>query len=705
MKKRAVLLLILFAFLSIFSESLRPQPDSPLPGLTLEQVKAIIDTASGERALNHIRHLSLHHRWFVSDGYHDAALYIQRNAREIGLRGVDIIKFKSDGKIFYSTNKSLPKWTVRSAKLSLISPVKKHLTSWEENPITLASNSRSTDVTTELVDAGEGTHAADYEGKDVKGKLVLASAPQGGGRIELVHRLAVLERGAVGVVSYRSYYLDDFPDLVTWDHIWTLEQDGKLSTFGFCISKRMGWELRRLLRQGQKVILHAQVDAELSSGHYEIVSSYIPGTDLREQEIWFIAHLDHCRPSANDNASGSAATLETARTFIELIESGIISRPRRTIRFFWVPEIYGTYAYITNHLQETKRAAAIINMDMVGENHKLCGSIFRITQTPDSSPSILNDLLRFCLDFILSHESRIGSELTNPFAIISPLGTRENWHARIMPYSGGSDHAIFMGGVINVPAFMFGSWPDYFYHSSGDTPDKSDPTQLKRAIVYGTMVASAITNLDTKSGLRLLDQIFPRCLERLDKAIERAQEYLQKSQLSGESLKEALNILHWTAQREVGALRYVANLLPDDKNIESSIEKLSGGALHHSDSGRKYIQKFYKELCIQRGKKISSSVMTKEEKQAKQLIPMRNNNYPGPLSIDYITLELKEKGWSYHNPFTGFQRYELGAFIDGNRSALDIHNAVSAECGPVKLSDVLDYLKKLEAIGLVSFKK
>ena len=37
------------------------------------------------------------------------------------------------------------------------------------------------------------------------------------------------------------------------------------------------------------------------------------GTDLSDQEIWFIAHLDHCQPSANDNASGSAAILETAR--------------------------------------------------------------------------------------------------------------------------------------------------------------------------------------------------------------------------------------------------------------------------------------------------------------------------------------------------------------------------------------------------------
>lgn len=57
----------------------------------------------------------------------------------------------------------------------------------------------------------------------------------------------------------------------------------------------------------------------------------------------------------------------------------------------------------------------------------------------------------------------------------------------------------------------------------------------------------------------------------------------------------------------------------------------------------------------------------------------------------------------HHPPFTDFQLYELGAFIDGKRTALEIRNAVSAECGPVKLADVIEYLKLLEAVGLVSF--
>ena len=78
MKKKVFLISILFLVHLALSSGTLPQSNIPLPGLNLKQIKDIIDTASGERALNHIRHLTLHHRWFVSDGYHEAALYIQK---------------------------------------------------------------------------------------------------------------------------------------------------------------------------------------------------------------------------------------------------------------------------------------------------------------------------------------------------------------------------------------------------------------------------------------------------------------------------------------------------------------------------------------------------------------------------------------------------------------------------------------------------
>ena len=392
-RKRA--LLIAVAGLALLLQAGRAASDRDvLPSLNLGQVLSIIDRASGERALDHIRHLSVIHRWFVSPGYDEAAAYVRDEARKIGLDGVAIEKFPADGKIYYATSLSLPRWTVEKAELRMVAPEAKHLVSWAEMPTALASNSRTAAVEAELVDVGEGVRAADYDGKDVAGKLVLASSPQGKGRIELVHRLAVLERGAAGVISYRGYYLDDFPDLVTWDHLFTFEKNGRTSTFGFCVSKRLGRELQRLLRDGRKVILRADVKADLSPGEFGVVEGSIPGREFPDQEVWFIAHLDHANPGANDNASGSAAVLECARAFLDLFKSGALPGPRRTLRFFWVPEVYGTYAYLASHPERVRKAVAVINMDMVGENQALCGSTFQVTRTPDSMPSFLNDVLQ-----------------------------------------------------------------------------------------------------------------------------------------------------------------------------------------------------------------------------------------------------------------------------------------------------------------------
>jgi hypothetical protein len=683
----------------------KPQREEPtLPGLTSEQIMALIDSASGERALNHIRRLTLLHRWFVSEGYHQAAQYIAEKAREIGLRDITLHRFPADGKIFYSTCRSLPRWTVRSARLSLVSPLKKRLASWEENPITLASNSRSANITAPLVDVGEGTQASDYDGKDVKGKLVLASSPQRKGRIDLVHRLAVLERGAESVVSYRSYHLDDFPDLITWDHINTLELNGKPSSFGFCLSKRMGWELKRLLLKGEKVSLHAEVDAKISDGHFEVVSAVIPGTDLADQEIWFIAHLDHCLPSANDNASGSAAILETAQTLLELSQKNVLPRARRTLRFLWVPEIWGTYAFIAKYPEETKKAIAVINLDMVGEHQKRCRSVFRVTRTPDSTPSFLNDLLDVHLNFLLAHNPEPGKELSDAYAVVSPWGSHDAWNAELIPYSGGSDHFVFMGGVIRVPATMFGSWPDDFYHSSEDTPDKCDPTQLRRVVVLGAMTASSLMNLDPRSGLDLLDLVFTGAKGRLEESFGKSLGLLRKSPPSNRDLREALNIIDWTERREQAALESTAALLSRDDGLRQRLHGCQSEIRQQSVTLRQNLSEYQKRINGgERKGSVPPAGRSPEEIAASRLVPVRNPAFPGPIWDGYLASPAEGQDPAWRGTLSEFQLYEIGAFIDGRRSVLDIRNAVSAECGPTSLAVILRYLKDLEQAELVTF--
>ncbi|MBY0493987.1 MAG: hypothetical protein K2Y23_07210 [Cyanobacteria bacterium] len=90
-------------------------------------------------------------------------------------------------------------WDYAKGTLRLGGPTGEILLSRETHRVALAINSHSTPaggVTLPLVDVGAGTSAAAYEGKVVKGAVVLAT-----GSLGQVFAQAVRQRGAAGVIS------------------------------------------------------------------------------------------------------------------------------------------------------------------------------------------------------------------------------------------------------------------------------------------------------------------------------------------------------------------------------------------------------------------------------------------------------------------------------------------------------------------------
>src|SRR5258708_15173154 len=116
------------------------------------------------------------------------------------------------------------------------------------------------------------------------------------------------------------------------------------------VSLKTGRGMKEKLASGEQIRLRAVVKAGQHPGFYEVVTATIPGADakLKEEEIAFSCHLDHQRPGANDNASGCATILEVARTLQKLMTEGKLTRPARTIRFIFPPEIEGSMALLTS---------------------------------------------------------------------------------------------------------------------------------------------------------------------------------------------------------------------------------------------------------------------------------------------------------------------------------------------------------------------
>jgi aminopeptidase YwaD len=443
---------------------------------------AIAAEMSGERAQELDRRIVEYHRIQGSPMMEGVAREVVLPALQAMHVEAAIEQFPSDGKTTYQTYVSPIGWTMRGGELSIEGETPERLCRYSDIPMCVSTYSKGGDWSGELVDVGVGTNDDDYKSHDVRGKVALAS-----GYARDVARKAVLKYGALGVVIYPAADdRPDHPDMVRYNGLWTRAEDVAKTSGGFQISANQYAHLKALMAKGP-VRVHGTIDADLGPHQLTLVHAWIRGSE--PDEVVITAHLDHPKWSANDNASGSAELIEMARTLQTLMARGTLSKPRNTIHFIWVPEYFGTIAYLDKHPEaracsqfDDPRAAtaakhcivANINMDMVGEDTVKTNGRFYMTRAPLSVPSFLDALLPDVL------------EQTREANLFAPSGTRNYWPAEMTGYYQGSDHDLFLG--IGVPSTMFGHDPDWTHHTSEDTPDKTDASELRRV---GTLATSA----------------------------------------------------------------------------------------------------------------------------------------------------------------------------------------------------------------------
>src|SRR5215472_112219 len=206
-RRRRVMRRWMWTALAILAASGAAKAQKP-PLLPEKEVAALAQELSGETAKRNLEGIARFHRQRGSQGFHSAAELVAERARAYGLSDVAILQFPADGKIFYGTQRSRPAWDAEFAELweldfgdwrsgttiltGFVPTVK--IAGYDAEPIVLAEDSESANVTAELVDVGEGTKENDYAGKDVKGKIVLVSTQPGA-----VQDLAVGKFGAAGI--------------------------------------------------------------------------------------------------------------------------------------------------------------------------------------------------------------------------------------------------------------------------------------------------------------------------------------------------------------------------------------------------------------------------------------------------------------------------------------------------------------------------
>lgn len=640
-------------------------------------IAALAQEISGETAKRNLEYLARHHRMRGSRGFRAAAEHIVEQLRAYGLSDARIEQFPADGKLFYGTQKSRPPWDAEFAELWEMRETNGQwvrnvrLASWEATPISLAQDSESGEATADLVDIGAGTSERDYAGKDLRGKLVLTSAQPGA-----VVPLAVKVHGAAGIVSYaqnqRTAWYGEDENLVRWGHLDTFSPD---PTFAFMISLKQARNFQSRLARGERIRLHASVRAGKHTGSYDVVTATIPGSDpsLRNEEIVFSCHLDHQRPGANDNASGSVAILEVARTFSKLIREDKIARPARTIRFIWPPEIEGTITYLNARPEIASRIKAVIHMDMVGGGPET-KAIFHVTRGPSSLPSFVNDVAEHFGEFVNEESADFAGGQPATYPLVAPEGGKEPLLAEMAPFSLGSDHQVYADRSFGIPAIYLNDWPDRYIHTNFDTPANVDPTKLKRAAFIGAASALFLANAKPDQATSIMRVVQVHSLRRTATILARR---------AGLAEAEAANL---TRQH----LWY-------ERTLIDSMERFLRPPIDARDSAKTFLDNLERQV----GPTGPASVAQGDGR----LIFRRRAELKGPMSAfgyDYFDDH-------YHSPLPlltyralrgsgSDYAYEVLNLVDGRRTAQEIRDAVSATYGPIPLDLVVQYLKALESI-------
>jgi aminopeptidase YwaD len=657
-----------------------------------EQMTAIINEVSGERAMHHV--LELVPYQFVRppaeyQGHFRESEVMARLAKEYGFSKVAIEDYPT-GQTYQPVVGELWTTTPKSVKIYDIHDI----------PESLASTNANGDISGELVSVGQGT-AQDFEGKDLKGRFVLALAPSGLGG---VYTRAVAA-GAIGVMGISAIgagdRATDYPD-----EIVSTTVNAQPNTAAWAVSPRVARELETQLNTAKKVTIRSVTKSEQVPNKQEIVHAEIPGDGSTTQEVAIGGHLfeGYIKQGANDDNSGCALTLEVGRAYLKLIAEGKLPRPKRTINFQWVQEISGTNAWFNAHPDKQKVLIGDLNFDMEGLRLTQSRAYWVLHRTPDTFPSYLNDIAQSMMEYIaeVSRERvryrRDGYGASQP--VESPNGSRDAFYIKIDKHYGSSDHVTYMQH--GIPAVIFNTWPDMWYHSSQDTPDKQDPTQYKRAAAVATGALAALASGTDEMAARILSENIGRGLSRMGESHTKGLGYLADATDAStltDGYKEArVAILH-QAEVEKGVVNSASILWMNADNGKRNTAAFAPLIDQRALALLNEAKAAYQLQAAQRGVAAPEPVLTAQEREAASLVveSVGGGGRGGGGRGGAGGRRGANAGPSVPQEMTA----EFTILLGQHKTALEIRDFLSGEFTPLPLADVMAVLRAREVAGSI----
>jgi len=528
--------------------------------------------------------------------------------------------------------------------------------------------------------------------------------------------------GVAGVVSFssRERYFD--PNQVVYARGSYTGMDNL--KFGFTVSWRQWSELFEDVQRGLDMEVHCKTKIETFSDKFETVFCWIPGTEPEKKSVIFTAHLfeGYTKRGANDNMSGCVIQLEILRALSKLIASGELPSPRRTIYFLWPNEISGTYEHFKRNPGFIDKLSSNINMDMCGEALRKNNSWMTMSECPNHLPNYLDGLAESIMHYVWRTNDIVylpGAPRGRPGGQYFPIpmweknGSIDAFRYFIHSATGGSDHICFNNPMVAVPGIEFFTWPDYWYHADTDTPDKSDPTQMKRIAFIGAAMAWAASNCTDEVLDGLLECVSDYGYYRVGKReLPEALHYIDKAS-SGElqdAVWKALNLARFAVERETGAVESIKEIYSKSPQAQKCLDKFVKQWGFYGDALDEQIMNYAKFRASQ-----LNTAMPKEpslsdtEKKYMSVIPsihekVREKEF-------YVERSQVFNEYMESNPdvleklgLNRSLRSSILNFVNGERSVTKIWKCVIADTGmDVSIDKVVSYLELLKEIDWVKF--
>ena len=667
--------------------------------------KAIAEEYSGIRAKDYVADIVRYHRIQASPGFRAAAEHCRDVLEGFGVPAT-VLSFPANEATSYWSRPMFQEWDVSEATLHLIEPTDqaRKLADFAEVKCSLIQRSAPVEnLEAEIVLLEDGEDNEDYKGLDLKDRIVLTK-----GDPDRVRELAVNRRGAAGIIFDGMREIPpvrqriDMPDVVEYRSFWWQPTD--IKCFGFVLSPREGDSLRGLIRSRRRegkppVMVRAHVTSRLYDGHMEVVSALIPGET--DEKVVVIAHLCHPQPSANDNASGTAAALELTRALHRLIASGELPRPRRAIQILLVPEMTGTYAYLSAHEDKIDHMVAGINLDMVGQNQDICRSVFIVERTPEAMPSFAATLLERLREEWLRGAQNPGASGSSPL-----------FRHAVTPFSGGSDHYILSDPSVGVPTPMLIQWPDRYWHTSEDTLDKVDPRMLAVLGGLATTYAYFVANAGEREAAWLGHEMAARFQTRLARTVQNALTDASEAENAHNLAQAAENLekkARFVTDRYQEATQSLLRLAPHNTLAPRLKSEADSSLRRETERAKKVLFSYAQDLGLEDMPSLPPKELDEWEQQALGIVPSRKFRGPVPsgFHLHKLAPEERETVYAWFKEY-GRLYHRLGTvanyWVDGERTVAEIADLVELETEQRNVQLLVRHYNLLAKLGLMALR-